>query len=875
MKLRKFLSLILASALICGLFSAAALADDNPYANPYATPETKEAEAEGGENKGDNPYDNPYDDPYSQGGPSQGGASSIVWPYATYIPRVEAGGKYTVERTKDGWLKIANEGGVLIGMSPVSGMEIITDDHYAFKDLNLNEELDPYEDWRLPYEERAQNLISLMSGPEKAAILSHGGWGNFTTETLTKDDGSFTYLIAGGRGGVTRNIARGGAAHAAWANAIQEAAEGCWYGIPAMISIDPANISGLIESVSLASTMDPELAAAIGKETSKQYRAAGVTALLGPQVDISGPTMDRAGGTYGEDPLLTLDITTAYVNAMQSSFDEEGKDLGWGYESVYCFTKHYGGAGATEDGRNDHHWSARYAVFPGNNLEAHLITYFDGVFALPGLTKSSGIMTQYSINVDGTGKPFGGEWSGAYNPYMFGLLEYAGYDSLKITDWGVFTFAGVWGAEDLPEEERIATAWLRGTELLGGYGTQEMVGKAYDKLVEMVGQEEADAIIDHAAYNYIILMMELGMFDNPYTDTAYADSICYSEESNAYGLETQRKSVVMIKNDGTIKEGGAGKEMPTVYVPYVYNTGFSVSWMGGVNPGRPSWSPSLNLEVLGKYFTVITDKPVTDEDGAITGVERASAEDIAKCDYVLVGMSNPYSVSYNKNYKNAFGYQGAYANNELVAEDDIWYPASLQYPEYTADAARDPSISGVVLEDGTRQNRTTKGVTAPAAANYGDLEALEYAASAAGDIPVIVSMRMDRGMVWTETEPLADVILVCYNKQYVDVIAEIILGKTEPTGLLVFQQPITMETVATQFEDVPRDMECYVDAAGNKYDFAFGMNWAGVIADERVTTYSAEPITKIVNIDYDAYAAAYAEANAEGEAEAETKAAAE
>ena len=84
-----------------------------------------------------------------------------------------------------------------------------------------------------------------------------------------------------------------------------------------------------------------------------------------------------------------------------------------------------------------------------------------------------------------------------------------------------------------------------------------------------------------------------------------------------------------------------------------------------------------------------------------------------------------------------------------------------------------------------------------------------------------------------------------------------------------------METVATQFEDVPRDMECYVDAAGNKYDFAFGMNWAGVIADERVTTYSAEPITKIVNIDYDAYAAAYAEANAEGEAEAETKAAAE
>ena len=58
------------------------------------------------------------------------------------------------------------------------------------------------------------------------------------------------------------------------------------------------------------------------------------------------------------------------------------------------------------------------------------------------------------------------------------------------------------------------------------------------------------------------------------------------------------------------------------------------------------------------------------------------------------------------------------------------------------------SISGKLLEDGTKENRSYKGIAAHECANYGDLEALQYAAEAAGDVPVIVSMKMERGMVW-------------------------------------------------------------------------------------------------------------------------------
>ena len=790
---------------------------------------------------------------------------------ADFEPSEDA--KYTITETADGWIKVENEDGETLGVSANSGVGLIEEDGYAFKDMNQNGKLDAYEDWRLTNEERTEDLAGQMKGSEIAAVLTHGGWGDFTTEPLKEDDKSYTYLMSGGRGGVTRNIGEGGTNHAKWTNSIQEVAESSFYGIPAMISIDPANISGLIETLSLASTMNPELAAEIGQETAKQYRAAGVTALLGPQVDIASPVMKRAGGTYGEDPQLTLDIATAYVNGMQSTYDENGEDLGWGDESVYCFTKHFGGAGSTEGGRDDHANGGRYAVFPGNNLEAHLITYLDGVFNLPGKTGSSGIMTQYAINVDGEGNPFGGEWAGAYNPYMYGILEEAGYDGLTITDWGVYQFAGVWGAEGLEEADRIATSWERGANLLGGYATVENAVAAYDILVERDGQEAADELMRNVVSHYINTMMNLEMFDMPYVDTAYADTVINSEEAKAYGLETQKQSVVMIKNDGVISEKAeASEEKPTVYIPYTYNTGFDVSWMAGISEGTPSWTPGMDLEIMGQYFNVVTDtlgdptgEPDAEGNPTYTkeDLTRATAEEIAACDYVLVGMTNAYMTSYEANAVGAFGGVKTGVSNtegvegqETETDGNTWYPATLQYAEYVAETAADTSISGKVLEDGTKENRSYKG-NANQAPNYGDLETLQYAAEAAGDIPVIVSMKMERGMVWSEVEPLADAILVSYNSQKNEAVAEIILGQAEPNGLLVFQQPVNMEVVEAQLSDVPRDMECYVDAAGNTYDFAFGMNWAGVIDDERTQKYSAEPLTKVQNFDY----AAYAEAN--------------
>jgi beta-glucosidase len=53
----------------------------------------------------------------------------------------------------------------------VRSLELLIIDNYQFKDLNKNGVLDPYEDWRLPNDERVENLLSLMNLEEKAGFM--------------------------------------------------------------------------------------------------------------------------------------------------------------------------------------------------------------------------------------------------------------------------------------------------------------------------------------------------------------------------------------------------------------------------------------------------------------------------------------------------------------------------------------------------------------------------------------------------------------------------------------------------------------------------------------------------------------------------------
>jgi beta-glucosidase len=91
-------------------------------------------------------------------------------------------------------------------------------------------------------------------------------------------------------------------------------------------------------------------------------------------------------------------------------------------------------------------------------------------------------------------------------------------------------------------------------------------------------------------------------------------------------------------------------------------------------------------------------------------------------------------------------------------------------------------------------------------------------------------------MVFSEFEKDVNAILVNFGVQD-QAVLDILTGAVEPSALLPLQMPADMKTVEEQKEDVPQDMTCHVDSEGNTYDFAFGMNWTGVIKDARVDKY--------------------------------------
>jgi len=739
--------------------------------------------------------------------------------------------KYTETLTANGWIIVEQEGGPTLGYAPSSGVTIIEDDGYAFKDLNRNGALDAYEDWRLTDEERAADLAASLTVDEMAGLYTHGGWNSFGDVI---DGADLEYVQAGGRGGVTRSASSEGNTTSAvdWVNALQTLCEetGNW-GIPATISVDPANISGTIDQTALASTMNVDLAFELGQIHGKMYRAVGITMLLGPMVTIStNPVMARGSQALSEDPALNRDIADAYISGLQSTWAEDGTDLGWGVDSVYAIAKHYVGDGAAEGGRNDHFDGGRSDVFPGNNFAAHLIPFFDGAFNLTkSITGSSGVMPNYAMSYSEDGS-LGELRGGAYSSYKIGLLKENGFAGFILTDWEIVKDggAGSYTTTDLTPAERYAVLIKNGIHQVGGVSDKENVLGGYELVAAELGEDNATGMMREASYHFILSQMQVGLYENPYIDLDNALATVWNNETDAIAKSQQEQAVIMLKNsDGIIAQSTGEKK--TVYVP----AKFTEASEGSCSSSPASWDATMDIATVSKYFNVVTDTILdpSGDEGTYTenDIQRASAEEIAACDFILVKMAAPNTDSDQQ-------------------EDGSWTPASIQYNEYTATVAREESIG---KDTG---NRAYNGNTAKAS-GMDSLNLLNYCVSVKGDSKIVVIMSNSSGsaaLIWSEVEPYADAIIYYYGGTWfsTDVLMEVVAGEVEPSALLPVQMPASMDACELQLEDVPRDVEVYVDANGNAYDFAFGLNWSGVIDDERVATYSVEPLTTPTSIEF-------------------------
>ena len=746
------------------------------------------------------------------------------------------------ETQADGISIIKNTGGQTLGYSLTSGVKVVTANGLAFKDLNKNGILDKYEDWRLPAEVRAKDLASKLSVEQIAGLMLYsrhqaipamgGGYmgGTYNQKNFAESgakpfdltDQQKEFLSKDNLRHVLITTVQTPEVAARWNNNAQAFVEGTGLGIPINTSSDPrhgtranaefnagagGSISMWPSSLGMAATFEPALMLKFGQIAATEYRALGIATALSPQVDIATePRWARFNGTFGENPYLSADMGRAYVDGFQTSTGSQEIANGWGFGSVNAMVKHWPGGGSGEAGRDAHYGAGKFAVYPGNNFQAHLIPFIQGAFKLTGKTKmASAVMPYYTISLDQDTKNHENVGN-SYNSYIINDLlrtKYQ-YNGVLCTDWGVTgdetaldTFIGgkPWGVEKLSVAERHYKVLMAGVDQFGGNNELKPVVDAYQIGVKELGEAKMRARFEQSAVRLLLNIFRVGLFENPYLVIETTKQTVGKPEYMAAGFDAQLKSMILLKNQSnTLPIQGRKK----VFIPKKF-TPAGRNFMGQPSPEKLDYP--VNLNIVKKYFDV-TENP--DE-----------------ADLALVFIASPNSgIGYDK--------------EDLKKGGNGYFPISLQYGEYTATEARATSLGGGdPLENFT--NRTYKGKSVKAI-NFTDLGMVTETAAKMKGKPVIVSVNVSNPMIFSEFEKQSSAILVNFGAQD-QAILDVLTGKHEPSGLLPFQMPANMSAVEKQKEDVPQDLTCYTDSAGNVYDFGFGLNWKGKIKDARVMKY--------------------------------------
>jgi len=479
-----------------------------------------------------------------------------------------------------------------------------------FKDLNKNGKLDKYEDWRLSDDERISDLVSQMTLEEKVGLMFHPNTAvpadgvvkyDLTEEekrALVNVNGGYTGPVEpGGQtspgGGMAmgqmrrtataksfieeknfRNILNNGVApireFADWSNKMQEIAETTRLGIPIMFSTDPrhgatlgAHVSGKQYfsqwpskegQVGITSSRDTGIVRKFGEVVAEEYRAVGLHMILGPQIDVmTEPRWGRNMGCFSEDAELTAGMLAAFMDGAQ------GKDIGPG--KILVHLKHWPGAGPHLGG------TGQWLVYPGNNLDYHLIPWEKGIEkgALAAMGYYSG--TYYdSLNVNYS-----------YHMSTEVLYNLLGFKGAICTDWGVVNRG------PLKPSLQGKTILKDNMEMIINAGVDQMGSETNNELViELVKEGKVtEERVTQAAKRILQWHFKLGLFENPYVDPEAAVKIVQSDKNQKLGYQAQLESIVLLVNNGVLpaKENtkiyveGIEKEIASKYARLVENPG--------------------------------------------------------------------------------------------------------------------------------------------------------------------------------------------------------------------------------------------------------------------------------------------------------------
>ena len=508
---------------------------------------------------------------------------------ATYIPAPYNAEEVNPTKTYLEPVFYQNENGPTIGVTTVG---VIYQDGLYFKDSDNDHELDVFEDWRLPAEERAADMVTKMTLAEQAGFVLNSLMvmpGSNSLEAATNEDGtinpakvitvvpegetttilSMTNRKASGFAGnddqvmtigkIRAGVYRGGLRYPASMVALYtnvatqiaewDAAKSHTPAIPYTLISNPIS-AGFPDSLGMAAAVmgdgNYDAIKEYAEVDRQMWRAQGIIFMYGPQIDlVTDPRWPRNNGTYGERPDVTAGIITALVDGYQYGTD------GVNEKSVILSAKHFPGDGAAENGFESHTYQGQWRLYPTEgSLEKYQLVGFQaaidaGVGAIMPCysrdTTDERSVTQtyrgHEVNVNALGS--------AYNEEIVTTLlrDVMGFKGFVNSDSGI-TNSQTYGVETLTGVQRFALLIKAGTDAIGAELAPEYIVSA----VEFGLLDKAD--LDRANINRATALFKLGLFENDYLDYKAADEVRATniETAHEQAYNMHLKATVLMKN---------------------------------------------------------------------------------------------------------------------------------------------------------------------------------------------------------------------------------------------------------------------------------------------------------------------------------------
>src|SRR5437868_3676778 len=397
-----------------------------------------------------------------------------------------------------------------------------------------------YRDPNASVEDRVENLLALMTLDEKLAQLSCI-WSTAFVSTGSFDPNTVVEKMPHGIGQVTRIGASTGLhpqESATLMNAIQQVAvERTRLGIPVIVHEESTggfchrDATVFPQGIGLAATWDPDLVKQVAQVINIQMRAVGARHALAPVLDVArDPRWGRVEETYGEEPVLTGTIGTAYVQGLQ------GNDLRQG---VAATGKHFLGYSMSEGGRN---WGP-VQMGPRELRE---------VYAEPfsAVIRNDGLATMMNSYASVDGLPCAG------SPTILTelLRDELGFTGAVVADYSsvlqLMTYHHV--AATPGEAARLA--------LLAGLDMELPAVDCYGAPLkaEVEAGRVPREVIDTAVRRVLRLKFQLGLFEHPYVDAAAANAAFQTSEQRTLARQAVAESIILLTNDGVLGDDQSG-----------------------------------------------------------------------------------------------------------------------------------------------------------------------------------------------------------------------------------------------------------------------------------------------------------------------------